>query len=215
MDRIKRFFVNDIRLKVLALMLALMLWFSMTYMGESKMGLMVPLSFYNLGKGYMVRDVDTREVMITVNGPVSILKNLKPGDLAVSLNLSRAREGRQIFTIRKGDVILPTGMKIEDTKPDYVVVEIDKTVEKSLRAVVKLDRKWAGVYEVASCRPAYVRVEGPKELLEQRVALETVAVNGDFTRQQEVLDVPLDTKSLEAIRVTPDSVHVVLRRVVR
>ncbi len=212
MVQVKKYLLYEIRLKALALMLALMLWFSMTYVGESKMGFLVPVSFENLGRGMIVRETDTRNVMITVNGPLSVLKNLKADDIKVSLNLARAREGRQIFSIRKGDVIVPSGLKVEDARPDYVVAEVDKIVEKHLRIIVKLDKKVANTYEVASWRPAYAEVEGPRELLERETVLETLPVNGNFTRQQEVVKVPLNAKSLEARRVDPAFVMVVLRR---
>ena len=215
MAQAKRYLFYEIRLKALALMLSLMLWFSMTYVGESKMGFLVPLSFENLGKGMIMRETDTRNVMITVNGPLAALKNLKADDIKVSLNLSRVREGRQIISIRKWDVIVPNGLKVEDAKPDYVVVELDKLVEKHLRIIVRLDRRWANTYEVASWYPAYAEVEGPRELLEKETVLETLPVNGNFTRQQEVLDIPLDAKSLEARRVAPATARVVLRRIGR
>ncbi len=180
MVRVKTYLFHEIRLKALALMLSFMLWFSMTYVGESRMGFLVPLSFENPGKGMIVRETDTRNVMITVGGPLSVLKNLKADDIKVPLNLARAREGRQIFSIRKGDVIVPNGLKVEDAKPDYVVVELDKLVEKHLRIIVKLDKRWANTYEVASWHPAYADVEGPRELLEKEAAVETLPVNGQF-----------------------------------
>jgi hypothetical protein len=210
---IKRLLLREIRLKGLAIMLSLMLWVSTTYLGESKMGFLVPLSFEDLDKGMMIRDADTRDVMVTLDGPLSLLKNLKADDIKVSLNLARAKEGRQIFTIRKGDVIVPGGLKVEAARPDYVVVELDKLVEKRLPIVVKLDKRWATAYEVVSCRPAFAEVEGPRELLEKGTVLETLPVDGNFTRQQEVLDIPLNAKSLEARRVTPGSATVILRRI--
>jgi YbbR domain-containing protein len=213
MVQVKRYLLHEIRLKALALTLAFMLWFSMTYVGESKMGFLVPVSFENLSRGMIMRETDTRNVMITVNGPLSVLKNLKADDIKVSLNLSRAREGREIFTIRKGDVIVPNGLKVENAAPDYVVVELDKLVEKHLPIVVKLDKRWAHTYEVASWYPTYADVEGPRELLEKGAVLETLPVNGNFTRQQEVLDIPLNAKSLEARKVAPTTVRVVLRRI--
>ena len=108
---------------------------------------------------------------------------------------------------------MPKGLKVDDARPDYVVVELDRIVEKHLRIVVKLDKRWANTYEVASWYPAYAEVEGPRELLEKGAVLETLPVNGNFTRQQEVLDVPLNAKSLEARRVAPASVRVVLKRI--
>ena len=166
-DVLRKWVLNEIRLKILAVVLAVLLWFSMTYMSEQKITYSVPVAFENLTKTMAVREADTRDVLITLNGPLSILKNLRPKDIRVTLDLSRARDGRQIFSIRKGDVLVPSGVKIESLKPDYVVVEIDKIMEKQLRTVVKLGDKWVGIYRVASWYPQHVSVEGPEELLEQ------------------------------------------------
>ena len=213
MGFIRNFIFKEFRLKALALLLAVIFWFSATYMGQSKMGFMAPISFYNLERGQVIKDTDADNILITVSGPPSILKGLKAEDIKVPVNLSKAKEGRHVFAIGKRDVIVPPGLNVEGARPDYVVVEIDKIVEKRLRVVVKLDEKWRDAYEVASCRPAYVYVEGPRESLKNTDVLETVPVSGNFTRQQEVLDVPLDAKSLEARRVAPETVRVVLRRI--
>ena len=209
---IRNFIFRDFRLKALALLLAVVFWFSATYMGQSKMGFMAPISFYNLEKDQVIKDTDAGNILITVSGPPAILKSLKAEDIKVPVNLARVKEGRHVFAIGKRDVIVPPGLKVEDTRPDYVVVELDKIVEKRLRVVVILDKKWRGAYEVASWRPAYVYVEGPRESLKNKDVLETVPVSGNFTRQQEVLDVPLDAQSLEARRVVPETVRVVLKR---
>jgi YbbR domain-containing protein len=213
MDVLRKYLLNQVRLKILALFLAIMTWFSMTYLGESEMAFSVPLSFENLGKAMIMREADTKDILITVNGPLSILKNIRAEDIRVPLDLSRARDGRQILTIRKGDVVVPNGVKIEGVRPDYVVVEVDKIVEKQLRTVVKLGDKWLGIYQVAFWYPQHVYVEGPKEVLDKRDSLDTFPVDGDFKQQQEVLDAPLNTKPLEARKVRPDTVRVVLRKI--
>ena len=146
-----------------------MLWFSMTYVGESKMSFLVPISFEHLGRGMMVREADTKDVLVTVNGPLSVLKNLKADDIKVSLNLSRAREGRQILSIRKGDVIVPNGLKVEDARPDYVVVELDKIVEKHLRIIVKLDKRWADTYKWLRVTPHMPMWKGPGNCWKKRL----------------------------------------------
>ena len=211
MGILRKYVLNQIRLKAMALVLAVMLWFSMTYLGESKMVFSVPISFEHLGRAMMVREIDTRDVLVTLNGPLSVLKNLTPHNISVALDLSRSDEGRQILMIRKADVFVPTSVKIETIKPDYVVVTIDKVVEKSLPTVVKLDRKWADIYQVASWYPRLAIVEGPKELLDRINVVETLPADGDFKRRQETLDVPLNTKPLEARRIRPETVRVVLR----
>ena len=209
----RKYLFNEIRLKAMALVLAVMLWFSMTYLGESKMAFSVPISFENLSKTEVLRDVDSKDVLITLDGPVSILKNLRAHDVTAPLDLARTREGRQVLAIRKNDIIVPAGLKIESIRPDYVVVEIDKIVEKQVRTVVKLDRKWEGIYQVASWQPRYARVEGPRELLEKSDLIETIPADGDFSHQREILNVPLNLKTLEARKAKPGTVQVVLKRI--
>ena len=213
MGIVRKYVLNQIRLKAASLVLAIMLWFSTTYVGESKMIFSVPISFEHVGKALMVRDADTRDVLVTLDGPLSVLKNLTPRDISVALDLSHLSEGRQILMIRKADVFVPTSVKIESIKPDYVVAAIDKVVEKNLPTVVKLDRKWADIYQVASWYPKDAIVEGPKELLDRTNVVETLPVDGDFKRRQEILDVPLNTKPLEARRIRPETVRVSLRRI--
>jgi YbbR domain-containing protein len=210
----KKYVLNELKLKILALAIAVLLWVSTTYIGESKIAMSVPVSFENLQRNMVVRESNTRNVFITMNGSLTVLKGLQAGDVKVPLDLARAREGRHILTIRKGDVMVPTGVKIEDLKPDYVVVEVDKIVEKRLRTVVKLDKKWAGIYEIASWYPHYVDVEGPRELLEKRDVLEVPPVEGNFVHPEEVVDIPL-TKSLEARRMKPETARVVLKRIAK
>lgn len=212
---VRKYLFNDIRLKAMALVLAIMLWFSMTYLGESKMVFSVPISFENLNKTMVLKEADTRDVLITIDGPVSILKNLRAHDVFAPIDLSGIKEGRQVIATRKSDISLPNGLKIESIKPDYVVVEIDKIVEKQVRTVVKLDSKWAGIYEISSWSPGYVRVEGPRELLDKLTSVETIPVDGEFRHSQEVCNVPLNLKSLEVKRARPETVRVVLTRVGR
>ncbi len=212
---LRKYVLNEIRLKTLAVVLAVMLWFSMTYLSESQIAYSVPIAFENLTKTMIVREADTRDVMITLNAPLSTLKNLRPKDIKVALDLSKAREGRQIFSIRKGDVLVPNGVKIENLKPDYIVVEIDRVVEKQLRTVVKLGEKWVGIYRVVSWYPQSVSVEGPQDLLDTKGPIETIPVDGDFTQQQEVLSVPLNTKAFFPGKVKPETVRVVLKRIER
>src|SRR5208282_3343347 len=137
-----------------------------TYLGESKMAFSVPVSFENLNKAMVLREADNRDVLITLNGPVSILRNLRARDITVRLDLARNGDGRQALAIRENDIDVPRGLKIESVKPEYIVVEIDRIVEKQLRTVVILERKWSGIYQVSSWQPRYVRVEGPGELMD-------------------------------------------------
>jgi YbbR domain-containing protein len=207
-----RFFLKDVKLKVFSLLVAVVLWFAISYMGESKMGVSVRVSPQNLGKNYMLRKMEPDDILITLAGPVSVLKNIRARDVRVNVDLSDARPGSQILAIQNESVEVAKGVKVEEIKPDYILVDIDRIVEKRLRVVVKLDPKWADIYRVKSVSPPYVAVEGSNESLKEASSLYTLPVDGDLQAEEETINAQLETKGMILRKVRPDSVQVILRR---
>ena len=76
MDFVKRYILNDWKLKGLSLVLAIMLWFAVSYVGESKLSVSVPVLPANLEKDFMIKNMDVEGVLVMISGPVSVLKNL-------------------------------------------------------------------------------------------------------------------------------------------
>jgi YbbR domain-containing protein len=212
LDYIKKYIMSNTRLKILSLLLACMLWFATTYLGESHVTMAIPVQLANLNRNCVTRAVDTRELLVTLNGPLSLLKNVKPGDVSLVIDLSKAREGRQIVTVRKSDIVVPKGIRVEEVRPDYVVLEVDRTVEKYLPIIVKLDEKLAKEYSVLSWSPQHVLVEGSKQVLEDREAVETVPITSELLNRKDAVETGLNTKELCAKKVSPDTVKVVLKK---
>ena len=208
----RKYILNDFKLKILSIMLAAMLWFAVSYMGESRMSISVRVSTENLGRDFIVSKMDPDEVLITVNGPVSILKDIRTRDVKVALDLSKVNEGRPVYNLQKDNVSVPKGIKVEEVKPDYIVVEIDRIVTKRLKTIVKLDKKWKGMYSIKSWDPRYVDVEGSGNSLKNRDYIETLPVDGSFLSNEEKVDVALDVKEIAVRKIKPDTVQVILRR---
>jgi len=213
LDYIKKYIMSNVRLKILSLLLACMLWFATTYLGESRITMAIPVQLANLSRNCVTRSVDTREVLVTLNGPLSLLKNVKSGDVTLVIDVSKAKEGRQILTVRKSDIVVPGGIRVEEVKPDYLVLEVDRTVEKYLPIIVKLDEKLAKEYKVLSWSPQYVLVEGSKQALEEREGVETVPITGELLNGGNAVEAGLNTQDLCAKKVTPETVKVVLKKV--
>jgi YbbR domain-containing protein len=212
MEFIRKYIINNYKLKGLSVFLAAMLWFAISNIGESSLTVSVPLLTKNLGKDFMMKKMEADAVLVTINGPISILKNLRARDIRLVVNLSSAKEGAYVFTLHKGDVTVPKGIKVETIKPDYTAIEIDKVVEKRLRSVVKLDDRWVGIYSVKEWYPRQVAVEGAQDSLSDKNVIETIPVDGPFVNREEEIDVPLDTRGMIVRKVRPETVRVYLRR---
>ena len=212
MGFLRKHILKDYKLKALSLVLAAMLWVAISYIGESKMTVSVPVAMENLRKDFIAEKTETDSVLVTIGGPISILKNLRARDIRVSVDLSGAKKGAQVFALAKDNVTVPKGVKVEEVKPDYLAIEIDKAVEKRLKVVVKLDERWVGIYGVKSWYPQYVVAEGAEDELRDREYIETMPVNGDFKNKEEDFDVPLAVKGISLRKIKPETIRVRLRR---
>jgi YbbR domain-containing protein len=212
MNFFRRHILKDFKLKILSLVLALMLWVAVAYMGESRMSIAVRVSAENLGRNLIISKLDPDEVLVTLDGPISTLKGIRARDVRILLDLTNVREGRQIFNLNKDNVSRPEGLKVEAIKPDYVVMETDTLMEKKLKTIVKLDKKWMGLYVVKSWTPRSVTVEGSRDTLKGIDSIQTLRVDGSFMSEEEEVDVGFDTKDMVVRKIVPDNVKVTLRR---
>jgi YbbR domain-containing protein len=212
MKPVKDYILKDVKLKALSLILATMLWFAISNIGESKMTISVPVVAENMGKEFTLEKIGADAVLVTINGPISILKNLRARDIKVAVDLSGMKEGTHVFSLAKNNVTAPKGIRVEEVRPDYMAVNIDRTVEKRLKVVVILDEKWADTYAIRSWHPQYVRGEGPSAALKDKDVIETAPVNGAFRHKEEEVDVPLASKGMGITKLKPETVRVRLRR---
>jgi hypothetical protein len=208
----KKYILENWKLKLLSVALATTLWFVVFLMGETKKEISVPVTIVNLNKGYVIMKTDISKVDITLTGRVSVLKDLKENDVRVSFNASNIQEGENIFNISKSNVQIPRGVQIGDIRPSSTKIDIDRIIEKKVKIVVKLDRRWMDEYEVKSWSPDYVTVEGPKRIWEKKTFIETLPVNDELKRTEETVTVSLDMEGLQASTIKPDTVKVILKR---
>lgn len=210
--KLRNFVLDNWKLKLLSLLLATMLWFVVYLMGETKKEISVPVTTVNLRKDTVLMKMDSTTVDITLTGRVSVLRDVKANDIRVSLDLSRVQEGENIFNISKGNVQIPRGVQIDEIRPTSVKIDIDTVIEKRLKTSVRLSERLFGKYDVQSWSPAFVTVRGPRRIIEVETEVKTIPVNTDIKRQEETVNIPLDTEDLNACRVTPDVIRVTLRK---
>jgi len=211
-DLLKKYMLNNLKLKLLSLFLAVLLWFAISYTGTTKMTLSIPVNLANPPENQIIKNIDPDQVLLSINGPVSIIKNLRAKDISVKLDLKNIKEGKNTLNLLKDNVQLPGGIKLEHIKPDYIHVDTDTLIEKRLKVVVKLDKKWSGIYKIKSWYPQYVHVEGAKESLTTRDNIETITVDGNFLEDEEEVYIGLDTKGLFIKKIKPETIKVVIKR---
>lgn len=212
MNILTKYLLKDIRLKLLALILAILFWFAVSYTGDTKMTVSIPVTFENVAKQYIVKNIEPDHVLLSISGPVSVMKGMRLRDIKIILNLGSIKEGRYVLNISRDNINLPHGIKVETIKPDYINVDVDGVIEKRMKPIVKLDKKWVEIYRIKSWSPQYVLVEGSKESLRNRETIETQIIDSNFLHEVEEIDVGFDVKGMIVRRIRPDTIRVILKR---
>src|SRR5690554_2071476 len=99
-------------LKLVSLTFALILWFFV--MGERKLevGYSVPLELENLPPGLMIANDIPTSVDVRISGPRTILMNLHPRDIRISVDLKGLPPGLSSFRRLEERLNLPSGVRV-------------------------------------------------------------------------------------------------------
>ncbi len=209
---LERYVIKDWKLKLLSLVLAVMLWYVVFQIGEPKKDLTVPVTVSHLPKNMMITKMDPERVFVTVSGRVSLLKELKDRDVGAVINVSGTKEGEGVFNLSKANVNVPKGIEIVDVRPGTLRITVDRVLEKNLKVLAKLDRKWRGRYDITQVSPQHVLAEGPRRVLEKVATIETLAINGDLHGNEESVTVGFNLEGLPQTSVRPDNARILLKK---
>jgi YbbR domain-containing protein len=149
-------------LKVLSLVFALVLWFFV--MGERKLevGYAVPLELQNVPDGMIVTNEVPSLVDVRISGPRTLLMNLRPTDVHISVDLKGLKPGLTSFKRLEERLNIPSGLKVTRLSPSFVDVKLERIREKAVPVKVLLNGTPAEGFRIAEVRtePDQVTVEG-------------------------------------------------------
>ena len=191
--------MRNIFFKILALVLAVILWFFVVGEERAEVGLTIPLELVNMPRDLIVVNNLTQGIDIRVNGPRSLIRSLTTRNLSKSLDLSNTKAGTVTFSISSEGIRLPRGVTITRIHPTQVVVVLQKQIKKTIPVKVRIIGRPANGYEVDSVkiRPEEVEVAGPEEVIKELENLFTKPVDISGRRDPLVQEVHLDFRSLQ------------------
>jgi len=128
-----RVLVNNLSLKLLALLLAVALWLLATGAKESERDLSIPLALRNLPAGLSVAGPLPDAVEVTVAGPRIRLLGLRTEELSLSLDLRNLREGTVTFSGMEKRLRIPPGITMMRIYPSVVDVKLVRTARRGVK----------------------------------------------------------------------------------
>jgi YbbR domain-containing protein len=200
---------KNLGLKITAVLLSILLWIFASSRGLSEIALDVPLEFKNIPPGLELMSYDVKSVSLTIKGQERLIRTIRPTDIRVWIDLSRAKKGEGIYAINRKNISLPLTVTLKNITPTSVKVLLEESVSKTVMVnpiVVGIPERGYYVKSIIVV-PKTVDIEGATSKIRKVDKVKTEPL--DITGRSETLkkDLKLDVSGM-TIRTSVDEVMV-------
>jgi YbbR domain-containing protein len=169
-------------LRVLALALALLLWFVLSFeRRETRSEKQVQAAVTYMRGDDMVILNPRQSIDVTLSGPRESINRVNPFDVSVQVDLRQAELGTYTVNLTPENVSLPQGLRVDSLQPSSVEVTLDLLVRREV--TVEPDVRGepaAGAQRIeVEVAPPTVTVSGPQSQLQGLTSLKTAVVSLD------------------------------------
>lgn len=206
----RKLILENVGLKISALLISTLLWFFVTSRGQSEMSFEIPIEFKNIPATLGIVNTSAKSVNVTVKGQERLMKSVKPSDIRVFVDLDKAKKSEGSYHINNNDVRLPYAMSVTNVDPSTIRVRLDETVAKTVRVKPVISGVPEHGYYVKSVEvnPASVLMRGLKTELGRITEVKTDTMDVSGVKETMTQDLNIDTAGANikpettAVRVT-------------
>jgi len=211
-NRLRHYHIENKGLKLLALLIAFLL-FAASRQPMSDVRLVgVPLEFRSLRDGLEISSDVSQTVSVRLHGPQDVIRNLMPNQLAVVANLDNKEPGERIVQLKTADVVRPENVEVTGIEPASIKLKIEPTRSRLLPIEPRFIGKLPSGFEIyrSIADPPTVKIVGPESRINQieRAPTESIQLDGHNATFTAVVDVDLPDHSLRV--TTPGSIKLTI-----
>ena len=208
--------MKNLPYKILAVLLAVIMWYFVIGEERAEVGLTVPLELINIPRDLIVVNNVVHGIDIRVNGPGSLVRSLTAESLSKRLDLSNTKAGTVSFSISSEGIPLPRGVKITRINPTQVMVVLQKLMTQKISVKPRIVGKPAPGYEIASVQVNNPQVEiaGPEEVVKNLESLYTkpIEIQGLKTDLKQRTSLDFRNHQIYLVKEIPLEVHVNIKK---
>ncbi len=179
MNLVRRFFNTNLREKIMALIVTLIVWGVVVSKMDETRSFAVKLNFY-AGKDRVVSLSEPIETIhVTAKGSLFDFARVKDSDLVLSIDLSRKDQGRIAYFFDPSRLPFSRYLSVEQIIPAEITATVSMRAEKQVAVEPYIDGSPAKGWRLESVKktPGTVRISGPEELLREIDSVTTEKIN--------------------------------------
>jgi YbbR domain-containing protein len=203
-----RWIVHNWELKLLAIVVAAIVWFFVVSADRSQIGFAAPLEYVGLEGTRVVIGTPRETADVQLEAARWAAARLTPASVRVRVDVSKLGDGDHLVRLSTEHVQAPSGVQVLRVWPAAVRLSLATAAVKTVRVVPQIRGTPAAEHAVGQVvvDPQIVEVKGPRTTIEGRSTVETVPVDVSGIRQSVTRSVGL---------LLPDSVYATTQRTVQ
>ena len=210
---IGRFFKRDWFLKLFSILLASLLWLTISSDDNGVLDLTIPIDFRGIPTDMETTGETATEVHLRLRGSRNLLNNMPPSDVTAVISLAGEAPGDKIVGLNEANVQTPGGVEILRYDPPRVLFRLERTMERTIPVIPNVEGVPAEGFlrRETIVTPATVLIEGPESRLRPLEALSTLSVNIEGADADVTQMVELNVRTIDPlIRLPSLSPHEVV-----
>jgi len=160
----RRYVLHDLGLKLLALAIAIGLWWILGRDPTVESIVSAPIEFHHAPANLLMTSSSPFQVEVMVTGPERTVRDMKPSDISAVLDLAGVKPGEHTFDLGPRQVQVPRGVAVTRVVPSQIRIDFDPSATRTVDVHPRVFGKFVSGYGITdvTADPATVTIEGPE-----------------------------------------------------
>ncbi|MBI2891547.1 MAG: YbbR-like domain-containing protein [Nitrospirae bacterium] len=191
MNRLRRFFLGNLAEKILALVLAVLIYGFVFGQRPVEQIVRVPIQIEDLPAGMVVTRLEANSVDLRLSAPKTLLVGLERKNIRAIVDLASAAPGFQTYMFRAEDFALARAISIVEISPPEISFWVDPLMTRIVPVVPTFRNRPPEGFEIVEVEvtPREIEIQGPKRDVEKLEEIPTEPIDLSTLRQDQSFSV--------------------------
>lgn len=160
----RRYVLHNLGLKILALLIAVILWAAVTRDPMAEIALNVPIEFHHVPENLEISSEVIPQAQIRISGPARVLRELAQTDIHPVIDLQGVTAGEKTFDLTAKQIHLPRETEVVQVVPTQLRVSFDRRMTREVEVKPRVTGTFASGYRILDTKvvPDKIEIVGPE-----------------------------------------------------